>query len=163
LIDNKDSNLHCYRIGLVGPFNNLAWDPVRRPPARTHDAELAIQLARKTVEWEPAQAGYWNTLGVAHYRAGDWPAAAGALERSIALGRGGTASDWFLAACVNHRQGQFDEARRSYDRGAAWLLAHRPSDQAMAAEFGGFHDEAGRLLGLTEEQRASTKAVASSR
>ena len=41
-------------------------------PREPDDAALAVRLARKAVEWEPEQSAYWNTLGLAHYRAGDW-------------------------------------------------------------------------------------------
>src|SRR5262249_7665534 len=96
---------HCYTMALVGPFNDLAWDLVRRPPAQPDDGALAVRLARQAIEWEPDQAaaGFWNTLGVAYYRLGDLSSAASALQKSMDLNGGGNPSDWFFLAAIDHQ------------------------------------------------------------
>jgi eukaryotic-like serine/threonine-protein kinase len=149
LLDNREADKHCYRIGLIGPFNSLAWGLVCRPPARAGDAALAVRLAQKAVEWEPEQFAYWNTLGVAHYRDGNWSAAVNALNRSIKLSKGGAAADWFFLACILQQQGKIEEARRAYDRAVAWVKRNPLPDKAQAAELEEFRDEAVRILGLS--------------
>jgi serine/threonine protein kinase len=163
LVDNPDAGRHCFSMGLVGPFNDLAWDLARRPDTRASDAALAIRLARKAAEWEPERFAYWNTLGVAYYRAGDWAAAGQVLQRSIELSKGGTAADWFPLACVEYKYGQTDKARRSYDRAADCLHHSPPSDNNQAADLRSLRDEAIQVLELNAEQRTSAKSVAFSR
>jgi eukaryotic-like serine/threonine-protein kinase len=146
LLDNKDADQHCFRIQLVGPFNSLAWALARRPPARAGDADMAVRLARKTVEWEPEQSAYWNTLGVAYYRDGNWSAAIDALTRSIELSKGGTPADWFFLACIDQQRGKVDEARRWYDRAVTWVQQNPPPDKAQAAELEEFRYETARAI-----------------
>ena len=69
LIENKDIEKHCFRMGLVDLLNNLSWGLVRHPSVSPSDAALAVRLARKAADWEPTRAALWNTLGVAYYRA----------------------------------------------------------------------------------------------
>src|SRR5262249_11242798 len=108
--------------------NNLAWrlatqpdlNPllVRDPVARRHvpvrrvgprldpgplfpNSGQAVQLATRAVELGPKQPTIWNTLGAAHYRAGDWKASVGALHQSMDLGGGGDSFDWFFLAMAH--------------------------------------------------------------
>ncbi len=148
LIDNNDAGQHCFRIQLVGPFNSLAWELVRRPPARAGDTALAVRLARKAVEWEPGQFAYWNTLGVAHYRDGNWSAAITALNRSIEQSKGGTAADWYFLACIDQQQGRTEEARKRYDRAVTWMKQNPLGDQAQAAELEEIRNEAARAISV---------------
>ena len=130
LLEDKTGDPHCFNMALAPAFNDLAWALVRRPPARPGDAAAAVRLARKATSWEPDQPAYWNTLAAAHYRAGDWSAAADCLER--ATGRtGGTVCDWLLLAAVRERQGRSAEARSFYDRSAD-LLRREPAGAADA-------------------------------
>ena len=41
------------------------------PEAKFRDPKQAVELAKKAVELDPQGGNYWNTLGTAHYRAGD--------------------------------------------------------------------------------------------
>jgi len=154
LVGNEEARKPCYNLshmGLVGAFNDLAWDLVRRPPAGASDVALAVRLARWVTDREPDWAAAWNTLGVACYRAGDWPAAAAALQRATDLSNGGTATDWFFLAAIHHRQGDPAQARRWYDRAVAWVRQNPGADQAQAAELRRFQDEAANVLGRTHE------------
>jgi serine/threonine protein kinase len=148
LIGNKQAGLHCFSTGLVSPFNSLAWELVRRPPRQANDAELAVRLARQATEWAPEQSAIWNTLGVAYYRAQDWSAAAAALGKSIELGKGGNASDWFILACVCHYQGDSHQARNWYDRATTWMRRNPSAAGTDATELNAFRDEAAKVLGL---------------
>ena len=67
-------------------YNSLAWllatcpDPERRKPAE------AVAIAMKAVELTPKESTCWNTLGVAHYRNGQWTEAIRTLKKSMELG-----------------------------------------------------------------------------
>ena len=88
------------------------------------------ESAHKAVEWEPDQPAYWNTLGVAQYRAGDLSAADQSLQKSIGLSEGGTAVDWFFLACIRHHQGDSGESQRWYDQAVEWLRQNPVHDTA---------------------------------
>ena len=101
------------------------------------------------MDWEPGQAAFWNTLGVAYYRHGDWSAAAAAIQKSIELNHGGDATDWFVLASTLQKQGQTDQACRWYERATNWVEGNRAVDKARAAEILEFRDEATRILGVS--------------
>src|SRR5262249_960616 len=64
-------------------MNNLA-DGLANHPDPTHrDVPEAVRLAKKAVELDGTNGMYWNTLGEAQYRAGDWKGAVQALEYSL--------------------------------------------------------------------------------
>src|SRR5262249_30332855 len=63
----------------VDAHNSLAWLLATYPDAKVRDPDRAVKLAKKAVQLVPLAGGSWNTLGVAHYRAGDWKAAVAAL------------------------------------------------------------------------------------
>jgi Tfp pilus assembly protein PilF len=126
--------------------NNLACllcdslDPALR------DAARAVALANRAVALAPGQRSYWNTLGWAHYRAGDWPAARKALERSMELAAGGDANDWLPLAMICWQQGQRGEARSWYDRSNHWLEKHSMTDELYHARC-----EASKLLDIPQQ------------
>ena len=99
---------------------------------------------------------YWNTLGVARYRAGDWKGAVAALEKSMPLRRGGDAFDWFFLAMSHWQLGNKDDARRWYDRGAREVQQPpgdkpaRPWGEVQANELRAFRAEAAALLGVKD-------------
>ena len=138
-------------MGLVGAFNDLAWDLDRRPHAGASDVALAVRLGRWVTDREPDWAAAWDTLGVACYRAGDWPSAAAALQRSTDLSNGGTAQDWFFLAAVHHHRGDTSQARLWYDRAVDWVRQNPGGDQAQAAELRRFQDEAAKVLGRAHD------------
>jgi tetratricopeptide (TPR) repeat protein len=127
----------------VALLNELAWLLADCPDAAGRRPSEAVALARQAVARAPDTGKYWNTLGVAAYRAGDWPAAAAALSRSTELRQGGDALDWYFLAMCNHRLGKEPRAGEWYDRAAAWLENHGPPDEDLfrAAQ------EAAKLLG----------------
>ena len=111
------------------PRNNLAWLLAGRPEAAPHDPARAVELAEQAVAMAPAAGAYWNTLGVAHYRAGDWAAAVDALEESMRLRSGGDPYDWLFLAMARQRLGDAAEARRWLDRSLAWIEAKAPRNR----------------------------------
>src|SRR5262249_14358898 len=101
--------------------NDLAWSLATCPDPRFRDAARAVELARGSVERAPREGNYWNTLGVALYRAGDWKAAVEALGKSMQLGGGGNGSDWFFLAMAHARLGDRAAAKQSYDKAVRWV------------------------------------------
>ena len=98
--------------------NDLAWLQANHPDPARRDPEAAVAMARRMVEAYPEAETYWNTLGVAYYRAGDDVSAVAALDRATALG-GGTAFDDVFLALAQARLGDQEEARRVFAR-ARW-------------------------------------------
>jgi tetratricopeptide (TPR) repeat protein len=124
--------------------NELAWLLATSAAPKLRDPRQAVELAQKAVARAPQNGAFWNTLGVARYRAGDWPAAVAALEKSMQLQKGGDAADWFFLAMAHWRSGDKGKARRWYDRAVAWAEKNRPKDE----ELGRIRAEAAALLGL---------------
>jgi tetratricopeptide (TPR) repeat protein/tRNA A-37 threonylcarbamoyl transferase component Bud32 len=125
----------------------LAWllatcyDPQIRDPAR------AVELARRAVTQSPEVGDYWNTLGVARYRVGEWDAAVAALEKAEALSPGANAaSRGFFLAMSHWRLRRSVEARKWYDKAVARMEKDRPGDQQPHR----FRAEAQALMGLAE-------------
>jgi uncharacterized protein HemY len=121
--------------------NDLAWLRANHPEPARRDPASAVALARQIVAECPDSAAYWNTLGVAHYRAGDAGAAAAALGRAAALG-GGTAFDDVFLAMAHARLGEPDDARRALAR----AMVRSERDHPGHPELAGFLDEAHSLI-----------------
>jgi hypothetical protein len=124
--------------------NNLAWLLASRADAPSHSTTRAVELAERAVAHAAKPGEYWNTLGLARYRAGEWKAAAAALEESARLRSGGDAYDWLLLAMARWQLGDRVEARRNYDRSLEWISKQAAQNHELARIRG----EAARLLGL---------------
>jgi tetratricopeptide (TPR) repeat protein len=131
--------------------NALAWLLATCPDAKQRDPDRAVEAAKQAVQLAPQAGGFWNTLGVAHYRAGDWKAAVAALEKSMELQKGGDASDWLFLAMAHEKLGRRDEARKDYDRAVGWLEQNKVAlakNKTQAEELSRFRSEAEELLQL---------------
>ena len=137
-LDPKNANVH----------NDLAWALAtdRNPNAR--DPGRAVNCAKKAVELAPKDGNFWNTLGVAHYRAGDWKAALGALEKSMKLRNGGDRTDWFFLAMSHEKLGDKQKARQWYDRATREMKKDSSTDE----ELGRFRAEAAELLRVDKKR-----------
>ena len=85
---------------------------------------------------------YWNTLGVAYFRAGDFKAAISALDRATALGGGGTPFDHIFLAMAHAQLGNREQSRR-------WLaqaMIRKEQDYPGHPELGRFCDEARSII-----------------
>jgi tetratricopeptide (TPR) repeat protein len=124
--------------------NELAWLLATCPDAKFRDPKRAVEAATKAVELAAKGGGFWNTLGVAHYRAGDWKAAVAALEKSMELSMGGGATDWFVLAMAHWRLGDKKDARKWYDQAVQWMDKNQPKNEELVR----FRAEAELLLEL---------------
>jgi serine/threonine-protein kinase len=122
--------------------NQLAWSLATAAEPGLRDAAEAVRLAQKAVAADGKDGDHWNTLGVAHYRNGDYKAAVAELEKSMRLRRGGDGFDWFFLAMAHWRLGHRDEARAWFDRAVKWMDRHKPND----GELRRFRAEAEALL-----------------
>lgn len=113
-------------------LNNLAWllanatDPESRDPAR------AARLAERAIALDPARKTYWNSLGAAYCRLGEWNAAVTALNRSLRLGDEGAGFDYVLLAMAHRRNGCEVQARDYLCRADDWIAAHCPVPASLS-------------------------------
>jgi serine/threonine protein kinase/WD40 repeat protein len=123
--------------------NGLAWFRATCPDARYRDPAQAVALAEKAIALAPADGNIWNTLGVAQYRAGNWPAAIQALDQSMKLRQGGDGRDWFFLAMGHWKQGDQALARKWYARGVRAMAGQTRQDEELRR----FRAEAADMLG----------------
>ncbi len=100
--------------------NNVAWLLSTCPQTEMRDARQALEHARAAVAIEPKTGNYWNTLGVALYRNGDWDLAKHALSRSMELRHDGDSFDWFFLAIIHKKEGRKDQALNLYEKAVQW-------------------------------------------
>jgi serine/threonine protein kinase/tetratricopeptide (TPR) repeat protein len=129
--------------------HGLAWLFVVAPGRSPEQIREAVILAERAVALAPEDGRIWNTLALARYRAGDWPGASSATERSMRLSGGGDASEWLILAMIGWRQGNRAEARRWYDQAAAQMeQQHRPDEDLRR-----LREEAATLLEMPKPDR----------
>jgi serine/threonine protein kinase/WD40 repeat protein/tetratricopeptide (TPR) repeat protein len=134
--------------------NNLAWMLAACPEPKIRDPIRAVELAKQAVAAQPKESTLYTTLGLAHYRAGDWTAARNALQKSLELGKGMGSRFWFgrttLALAMSHWQlGEKEKARTSYHQAVEWMAKNQPElekDSARWAELRRFRAEADAVL-----------------
>ncbi len=124
--------------------NNFAWLLATCADPKLRNGKRAVELAKKAVELEPKQGKWWNTLGAAHYCAGNWKDALTALEKSMELRKGGDAFDWFLLAMAHWKLRDKTQARSWYDKAVPWMEKNQPKDDELIR----FRAEAAALLGV---------------
>jgi tetratricopeptide (TPR) repeat protein/tRNA A-37 threonylcarbamoyl transferase component Bud32 len=127
----------------IGP-NQSAWRLANAPDPKRRNGHQAVAFARLAVEAAPTNGKYWNTLGAAQYRAGNWKEAIAALARSMELRKGGDSSAWFFLAMAHWKLGEKEEARTWFDRAVQWMDKNQPKND----ELGRFRAEAAQLLGI---------------
>jgi tetratricopeptide (TPR) repeat protein len=134
------------------PLNGLAWELLTSADPGLRDPDKAVDRAKKAVDLSAKQAddrdapgrdrlgNYWNTLGVAHYRAGNVEEALAALQKSLKIAEGGecrakgaddryVCEDWLFLAMANGKLGRKGEARKWYDQAAKWMVKNAPSKE----------------------------------
>ena len=126
--------------------NQLAWLLVNWPHAGKEHFEEAIDLAKKAVKATPTAGNYWGTLGMAHYRAGQWSDALVAFKQAAKLRNGGDGLDWLFLAMAHGRLGDKEEGRKWYDKGVEWMEKNHSDDGGLKH----MRAEAAELLGVKE-------------
>jgi serine/threonine protein kinase/WD40 repeat protein/tetratricopeptide (TPR) repeat protein len=129
-------------------------------PDRVIEPRRALQLAIRGVELNPDRAWFWETLGLAHYRAGDWKAAVAACQKAMPLrAQSGSLEEWrFVLAMAQWQLGDQEQARRSYDQGLDWLGKNEARlDQLRLRQLHVFRDEAAALLGIKGQPAVEAK------
>lgn len=102
--------------------------------------------SEKAVTVQPDAGKYWNTLGVAYYRAEEWSKSIEALKKRVELSMGQEfARDAFFLAMAHWQLGQKEEARRWYTDAVEWTLKNAPHDEELKR----LQAEANALFGPT--------------
>ena len=96
-------------------------------PGAVADPERIVQAAARAQPVNPTNPNLLYLLGLAHYRAGQYPQALRRLKEALALSPDGFASQltWLGLALVYQRLGQPAEARQWLDRAVAWHREQR--------------------------------------
>jgi eukaryotic-like serine/threonine-protein kinase len=135
--------------------NNLAWLLATCPDPKFLDVARAVELARKAVELDPKHGNWWNTLGVAHYRVGEWKNAIDALKKSDELLKGEMFSfNAFFLAMAHWQRDEKGEARQLYDRGVQWMEKHQPNNEELRR----FRAEAAESLKIEDQPKPVPKS-----
>jgi serine/threonine protein kinase/WD40 repeat protein/Flp pilus assembly protein TadD len=129
--------------GNASLINGLAWFLVTGPAER-HDPHRALELAQRAVALAPDHWGYHNTLGVAHYRLGEYAQAIVALERCLRERKGQWAAmDLYVLALCYQALGDPAQARSRLQRADDWMQQHLAAQSPeVQAELQAFRAEA---------------------
>ncbi len=130
----------------VDAYNNLAWLLATCKNVKLRNPTRSVELAKKAIELSPSSGEFWNTLGVAQYRAGDSKGAIEALAKSMELRNGGDGFEFFFLAMIHWKLGDADTARTWYDKGVEW----QETSKSQSEELQRFRAEAAETLGLNE-------------
>jgi tetratricopeptide (TPR) repeat protein len=117
----------------------LSWMLTLGPDPRFCDGPRAVALMKRAVERQPNNCSMLFSLGVAHYRAGDWPAAVASLDSAC-----GDCSDWFFLAMTHWQLGNHEEALRWNSKAVECLQENHPGDEERRR----FRAEAAQLMSL---------------
>jgi eukaryotic-like serine/threonine-protein kinase len=137
------------RTQLAQALNNLGWDLVVGADPKTWDRQCALELAKAAVELAPETGNYWDTLGVAQYRSGDWAGAIVSLQKCRQLRKFGWEYNTpFFLAMAHSRLGDELGARRWYVIAVSSMVKNAPKDGFLIR----CRREAAALLGITESK-----------
>jgi hypothetical protein len=126
---------HVIRQQWCDCANDLAWLLVNATDPSVRDISHGVSLAVRATELQPECSTYWNTLGAAYYRAGEFEAAVAALNRAMNFGNGGNVFDHVFLAAAHSQLGNQEQSRH-------WLaLAMREKERGLVG-----HPELTRLV-----------------
>jgi serine/threonine protein kinase/tetratricopeptide (TPR) repeat protein len=131
----------------LSTMNKLARLLATSSDPKIRNASRAVELSKKAVGLAPREGRYWNTLGVAHYHAGDWKAAIGALSTSMELRKGGDSFDWLFLAMAHWKLGEKEKAREWHDKAVEWMDKNQPKNEELRR----FRAESSQLLERKEK------------
>jgi tetratricopeptide (TPR) repeat protein len=135
--------------------NNLSWLLSTCPAVELRDPPEAVAHAKRATLLAPEQGNYWNSLGVAYFRNGQWEEAAQTLNHAMQLRDNGDSFDWFFLAMIEMKIGKRDRAQDWYQKAVSWYQLARPNDHELRR----FHLEAANALGVSApSQRLESKS-----
>lgn len=135
-------------VTLASALNHWAWSLAKDATSDSQSAPQAVELAKRAVELTPLEGSYWNTLGTAQFRAGDWHAAILALRNASELTQGRSfGHDAFFLAMSHWQLSERELARKWYWAALVWMEKHASKNEELI----GFRAEASTLLGLPEK------------
>jgi eukaryotic-like serine/threonine-protein kinase len=139
-----DPESHSAHYFLASAHYSLAWVMTVCSDLKLRDPKLALVSARLAVQLDPKNGTYWQGLGYAEYRSGNWKAAVGAFEKVKELGSAGDSMEWFPLSMAYWQLGDKDAARKTYDQAVQWMETHNPKDGFLR----GLQVEAAGLMGI---------------
>ncbi len=120
------------------------------------DPVQAVALAQEAVRLAPEMGAYWNTLGLAQYRAGKWQDAVAAFDKAMKRSEGGGGKDWLFLAMAHQKLGNKDEARKWYDQAVQWIEKPQEHPRPTEDETRRFLAEAREVLGMVQTPEQKT-------
>jgi Tfp pilus assembly protein PilF len=118
------------------------------PDLQTSDPVRAKELVAKALEVDPQRAPSYATMGMAHYRAGEFDAARALLEKAVKQNdEDVVAASRFFLAMVHWQLGNQEEARQLYKLAAEWLDQNKPAEASLHR----YRAEAAKLLGIGDQ------------
>jgi Flp pilus assembly protein TadD len=137
-------------------LNNRAWSLATSADVKARDPHTAVELAQEALKLAPNSADFWNTLGVAQYRDGNFKEAISSLQkyRDLRTSDAEYGNPFFLAM-AHWQLGHKEDARRWYDKGAQWM----DRQPAPSAALQGFRNEVAELLGLNEKEESKPSST----
>ncbi len=112
-------------------LDKLAWTLATTPDGDLHDPKRAAELALKATKLSPKNPSYWNTLGVAQYRSGEFNDSITTFEKSMDLADGGDAISWFFMSMAYSRLGELEKAHARYRDSVTWMKKHAPENESL--------------------------------
>ena len=122
--------------------NSLAWFLVSCADIGIRDSARALQYAQQAVKLSSESKGFWNTLGVAQYRTGEFEAAIASLKRSQSIGSAGESTDLFFLAMSHQHLDNSEAAHLYFIQACEWMKKNKPHDIGLRR----FRAEAATLL-----------------
>ena len=146
----------AYQRMMAMAQNNFAWLLATYPDAKFQDPAQSVKLARMAVRLEPKAGIYWNTLGIALYRAGDLGGAIEALRKSNELdAKSALGFNAYFLAMAHGRRGEAVAARAWFDIARTWHRRTAPNDEELIR----FRAEGAGLLGVSLDADSSESSA----
>jgi serine/threonine protein kinase/tetratricopeptide (TPR) repeat protein len=140
--------------GSAWAHNDLAWYLVTCAEPRIRDAARAVKHVEQALSLEPNVWQYWNTLGVARYRNGDWNGTIAAMKKASQMNGGTDAGDFLFMAMAYWHLEKREPARDSFQKAVRLIQKESHPNQ----EWQQFRAEAEALLGpITQDRWAAVK------
>jgi serine/threonine protein kinase/Tfp pilus assembly protein PilF len=132
----------------------LSWRLATAEDPAERNAEEAVRFARTATELQPEHANHWDNVGVAQYRAGNWQAAADALEKARQMHGGDDPVHQFFLAMTYWQLERPEDAGREYAEALQWLENVRQSETPYRyPSQDRFREEAEDLMGIDASER----------